>query len=190
MRTLSKLRFVLAQRIRGSRVSFFCYIKNPAQIELGARVKIHSHSALDASSTGSILLAAGVTLNRYAYITASRGGVRIGEGSEINHFALINGAGGVVIGRGVLIGPGAQLISYQHRYSARDAPIAVQGYRYEPIVVEDDVWIGGNAIILAGVTIGRGSVVGAGAVVTKSCAPYSVLAGVPARVIKSRGATG
>lgn len=189
MKIFSKIRFVLAQRARGSRVSLLCYITNPAQIELGARVKIHSHSALDAGSSGTIALAAGVTLNRYAYITASRGGVRVGQRSEINHFALINGAGGVTIGRDVLIGPGAQLISYQHRYSERDQPISAQGYSYAPTVVEDDVWIGSNAIILAGVTIGRGSVVGAGAVVTKSCAPYSVLAGVPARVIKTRAAS-
>ena len=55
-----------------------------------------------------------------------------------------------------------------------------------PVIIEDDVWLGCNVTILKGVTIGRGSVVAAGAVVTKSCEPYSLIAGVPARVIKKR----
>lgn len=128
-----------------------------------------------------------MTINRYAYVTASRGGVRIGHGSELNNFALINGAGGVTIGKRVLIGPGARLISYEHCYSDANTAIADQEYIYKPIVIEDDVWIGANSVILAGVTIGSGSVIGAGAVVTRSCEPYSVLVGVPARLLKKRG---
>lgn len=186
LKMIQKIAFLINHRLRGSRVSPLCYIKNPGQIHLGRAVKIHSHSALDANSSGLIRLGDGVTLNRYAYITASRAGVAIGALSQINHFAVINGAGGVTIGRNVLIGPGAQLISYQHNYQNANVPIDSQGYTYEPITVEDDVWIGSNAVILAGVTIGRGCVIGAGAVVTKPCAPYSVLAGVPARVIKKR----
>lgn len=57
-----------------------------------------------------------------------------------------------------------------------------------PIIVEDDVWIGANAVLVSGVTIGKGSVVGAGAVVTRSFPPYSIIAGVPARTIGTRGA--
>lgn len=56
----------------------------------------------------------------------------------------------------------------------------------KPVVIEDDVWIGANVTILKGVTIGRGSVVAAGAVVTKSFPPYSVIAGVPAKLLKMR----
>lgn len=55
-----------------------------------------------------------------------------------------------------------------------------------PVVIEDDVWIGANVTILKGVTIGRGSVVAAGVVVTKSCPPYSIIGGVPAKVLKMR----
>ena len=56
----------------------------------------------------------------------------------------------------------------------------------QPVEIQDDVWIGAGSIILKGVCIGRGSIVAAGSVVTKSCDPYSVLAGVPARVVKKR----
>ena len=54
------------------------------------------------------------------------------------------------------------------------------------MIIEDGVWIGANVTILKGVTIGRGSVVAAGAVVTKSCAPYSIIGGIPARLLKMR----
>ena len=67
-----------------------------------------------------------------------------------------------------------------------DRPIHGQGIEFGPIVIEDYVWIGGRANIMAGVTIGKGSVIGAGAVVTRDIPPYSVAVGVPAKVIKTR----
>jgi acetyltransferase-like isoleucine patch superfamily enzyme len=67
-----------------------------------------------------------------------------------------------------------------------DKTIKEQGVKKEFITIEDDCWIAANSVILAGVTIGKGSVVAAGSIVTKDIPPYSVVAGVPARVIKSR----
>ncbi len=78
------------------------------------------------------------------------------------------------------------VITRNHGHDRTDIPMTRQGYNNAPIVIEDDVWIGFRAVVLAGVTIGRGSIVGSGAVVTKDVAPYSVVGGVPARVIKSR----
>lgn len=185
---LRKLGFILANRLRrDSRVSWSCYIKNPGQIRLGRRVKVHGQTSLDASSDGGIVLGDRAVLNRYAYINASRGGVRIGADSAVNNYSVINGAGGVEIGDHVLIGPNVQIVSYQHAYADPDTVIGRQELVYKPIVIEDDVWIGASAVILAGVRIGKGSVIGAGSVVTKSCEPYSVMAGVPARKIKQRG---
>jgi maltose O-acetyltransferase len=62
-----------------------------------------------------------------------------------------------------------------------------QGFKdKEPVIIEDDVWIGARVIILPGVKIGKGSIVGAGAVVTKDVEPYSIVAGVPAKLIRKR----
>lgn len=92
----------------------------------------------------------------------------------------------IIIGNDVLIGCGVHFYSANHAFDRPDVKIADQGYSpSEDIVVENDVWIGANAIILPGVRIGRHSVVAAGSVVTRSVEPFSVHAGVPARKIKN-----
>ena len=185
---IKKILFILSNRIsKRSKVPISCYIKNPANISLGNNIKIHSNTSLDASSTGTLTIGDRVILDRYAYLNASRGGISIGAGSAINNFSIINGTGGVEIGENVLIGPNVQIISYQHNYQNKDTPIKHQGNTCKKITIQDDVWIGASAIILAGVLIGRGSVIGAGSVMTKSCEPYSVMVGSPARKIKTRG---
>lgn len=97
-----------------------------------------------------------------------------------------------VIGRNVIFGPKPTIITGDHRIDIVGKFIVDVGNDEKlpendlPVVIEDDVWCGANVTILKGVTIGHGSVVAAGAVVTKSCPPYSIIGGVPARVIKKR----
>ena len=90
----------------------------------------------------------------------------------------------IEIGNDVIIGPGVSLFSENHNYERSDKLIRLQGETRKAIVIEDDVWIGANATILAGVHIGIHSVIGAGAVVTKDIPSNSVYAGNPARSIK------
>lgn len=73
-----------------------------------------------------------------------------------------------------------------HNFTELEKPIRLQGLSHKKVTIEDDVWIGTQISILPGVTIGRGSVIGAGAVVTKDTPPYSVAVGMPAKVIKDR----
>jgi galactoside O-acetyltransferase len=94
--------------------------------------------------------------------------------------------GQILIDEDCLIGPGVVFRTANHNYHDRNTLIRLQGHSSADIIVEKDVWIGANAVILPGVTIGRGSVVGAGAVVTRNVESYSVVAGVPAKKIKER----
>ena len=91
------------------------------------------------------------------------------------------------IGDCVMIGPDVIVIGKLHHTDSLDIPMIDQGdYEKAPIVIREDVWIGARAIILPGVVIGTGSIVGAGAVVTRDASPYTVVAGVPAKVIGHR----
>lgn len=113
--------------------------------------------------------------------------LKLGRNVGISSQTQFNAAGGIEIGDDTLIGPGCTLWSVNHRFQDVGVPIRLQGYDAKEIIVEHDCWIAGRAILLPGVRIGAGSVVAAGAVVNRSCEPGSILAGVPAKVIGTRG---
>ena len=98
----------------------------------------------------------------------------------------------LTIGKKVVFGPKPTIITGDHRIDVIGKHIIDVGDEEKlpeqdlPVVIEDGVWVGANVTILKGVTIGRGSVVAAGSVVTKSCAPYSIIGGVPAKLIRMR----
>jgi len=119
-------------------------------------------------------------------VISHRQEISIGFRSGINTNCWISAHGGLDIGKNVLIGPFTIIHTGNHNFSDSGKPINQQGQTFKKITIEDDVWIGANVIILSGVTIKEGSVIGAGSVVTKDVPPYSVMAGNPARLIKSR----
>lgn len=96
----------------------------------------------------------------------------------------------LIIGKKVIFGPNPTIITGDHRIDVVGKYIMDIHEKLPendaPVIIEDDVWCGANVTILKGVTIGRGSVVAAGAVVTRSCPPYSIIGGIPARILKSR----
>lgn len=110
----------------------------------------------------------------------------IGEDVFINRGSQLSAPAPVHIGSKVLIGPCVIINSGNHRYADPDAYIRDQGHELAPITIQDDVWLGAHVTVLPGVTVGRGAVVAAGAVVTRDVEPYTVVAGVPARAIKLR----
>jgi acetyltransferase-like isoleucine patch superfamily enzyme len=113
--------------------------------------------------------------------------ISVGDNVFINHDCIIDATyAPVSIGNDVLIAYHVSLITSGHHFADTAQLIRTQGSSGQPIKIEDDVWIGAHVIILAGVTIGRGSVVAAGSVVTKDIEPYSVVGGVPAKLIKKR----
>lgn len=113
--------------------------------------------------------------------------IAVGNHVAFNEFDWIDGNGGIEIGDYVRIGPHVSVISFEHVFSDPEIPIKLQGKSLKKIVIEDDVWIGAGSKILGGVTIGKGSVIGAGSVVTKNIPPYSIAVGNPARIIRKRG---
>ena len=91
------------------------------------------------------------------------------------------------IGRYVMMGTDVTIITRNHRFDRTDIPMMEQGFEEErPVYIGNDVWIGDRVLIFPGVHIGDGSIIAAGAVVTKDVPPYSIVAGVPARKIRDR----
>jgi acetyltransferase-like isoleucine patch superfamily enzyme len=111
--------------------------------------------------------------------------IRIGDGVFIGHGCEFACTSKIIIGNNCLIASGTTFIDAGHEYS-KSLNINIQPLTVGEIHIEDDVWIGMSCSILKGVTIGQGSVLGAGSVVNKSIPPYEVWAGVPARFIKKR----
>lgn len=113
--------------------------------------------------------------------------LRIGDYVSLNRGCNLSCAGGLTIGNYVSIAHGTSIITAEHSYEDPDTPINMQPVCLEPVVIGSNVWIGAQVCVLAGVTIADGSIIGAGAVVTKSITDEnSIVAGVPARKIKSR----
>lgn len=105
----------------------------------------------------------------------------IGDNFYANHGCVFLDAGGLHIGNNVLIGPLVGIYTPEHAF---DPTLRAQGYEISrPIVIEDNVWIGGGTSIVAPVTIGRNSIIGAGSVVTRDIPPNVVAAGNPCRVL-------
>jgi len=148
--------------------------------------------SINALSRDGIRLGRNVTIARRAMllctgVVAEMGvGIRIGDRSAVGAGSFLGGQGGIVIGDDVIMGPGVRIFSENHRFADVARPIRAQGTVRESVTIGDDCWIGAGATIVAGVVIGSGCVVAAGAVVTASLPAFSVAAGVPARVVRSR----
>lgn len=135
---------------------------------------------------GLLLDVAGQEINveRGASFGSGRG-ISLGSRSGLGIDCDLHGT--ITIGDDVMMGPRCTMLSRDHEFSRTDIPMNAQGFGQDrPIRIEDDVWIGANVTVTSGVTVGRGSVIAAGAVVTKDVPPFSIVGGVPARVLKSR----
>jgi len=112
--------------------------------------------------------------------------VELGDRVSFGAYVHIWGEGGVKIGSRVMVGTHTSISSLTHDYST---PIMFDSIVKKSVIIEDDVWIGSNCVILAGIHIGQGAVVGAGAVVTKNILANHIVAGVPAKTIGVRRLT-
>lgn len=148
--------------------------------EFMARVRGRLLCAMTGSNYDRLIVRPGVTIVDYR-------GLRFGRNLSINHNCFISCGGGLTIGDDVSIAHGVTIMTTEHQFTDFGLPMKLQPIKKDSVTIKSDVWIGAKATILAGVTIPRGTIVAAGAVVTKS--PESenlIIAGVPAKPIKGR----
>lgn len=136
---------------------------------------------------GRIVLDESVWIERGAVLWAFDGSIRLGRNVYLGPYTTIYGHGGVEIGEDTLVSMKATILSSNHGMPPEGGSIRQAPDELLPTKIGRDVWIGANAVVLGGVTIGGGAVVAAGAVVTKNVDSCAVVAGVPARVVKMRG---
>lgn len=125
-----------------------------------------------------------VSIEKGAWFGSGKG-IRVGDRSVIGLDALVIGP--LHIGEDVMMGPRCCILGINHATLSVEMPMNKQGYAEEaPVIIENDVWIGAGSTLLPGRVIGQGSIVAAGAVVTKNVEPYTVVGGNPARVVGRR----
>lgn len=129
-----------------------------------------------------------VSIMKNSYIYANDGGsLSIGNNFMMNTNSQLGASfGKIVIGDNCAIAANCVLRASNHLFENPDILFKEQGHEYGEIVLEDDVWIASNCVITANTRIGKSSIVGAGSVVTKNVEPYSIVGGVPAKLIKKR----
>lgn len=110
--------------------------------------------------------------------------VEVGDYSSFGGRCIVQS--GVVLGNDVMMGPDVKIYTKGHNFSNLTVPMRLQGIYFSTVVIGNDVWIGANAIILPGVTVGDHAIIGAGAVVTKDVPDFAVVGGNPAKILKFR----
>ena len=155
------------------------------QLQVGRNVEIDPRAFI--ARGGRVTLGDESVIRAGAMLLPSSGSISIGNKTSINQYTVINGQGGVTIGNSVMVAAFVAMFAANHNFDDPVLPILEQGTGTKGgIKIEDDVWIGTHAVILDGVIIGKGSVIGAGTVVTKNVLPYSVVVGVPGKRVRSR----
>lgn len=166
-------------------VSPLSELRNPKKIFIGTSVVIERNARLWANGKNAqIRIGDSTTICPYALLKTNGGKIEIGRGCSVNDYSILYGFGGISMGDDVHIAAHTVIVASEHIYERLGIPDFSVEMRGQGIKIENSVWIGANAVILDGVSIGLGAVIGAGAVVTKDIPPYSVAVGVPARVIK------
>lgn len=145
--------------------------------------KIYSSVRMDTPPFRRFQIGSKSVVESYSCINNACGDVLIGKSSRIGlHNTVI---GPVQIGDKFNSAQGVVITALNHTFTNKEIPIADQKVTLRPIVIDDDVWIGANAVILPGVHIGHHSVVAAGAIVDRDVAPHTIVGGIPAKVIKN-----
>ena len=168
-------------------------IRNPQYISTGQEFVAEDYCEIQGLSKQGVVFGRHVTIGRYAMIRPSGYygreigiGLEIGDNSNVGPYCFLGCGGGIKIGNNVMMSPRVSMHSENHNFSQLDLPMRDQGVTRKSITVEDDCWLASRCTILSGVRIGQGSIVAAGAVVTKDVPQYAIVAGTPANIIRFR----
>ena len=179
--------FLVGRRVR---------ISHGRHIECGRNVKFEDYSEIQGLCSEGLVFGDNVTIGRGVMIRPSSyygkdlgKGLVMGDNSSIGPYGYVGCSGKICIGSNVMIGPRCSLFAENHVFSDTDATIKSQGVAQKGIVIEDDCWIGSNVIILDGVTVGKGSVIGAGTLVTKDVPAGSIVTDRRDKNVRERGET-
>lgn len=165
-----------------TRPRWFIRLLAPLYQHRGRHAIIHHSVRMDTPPYRKFWLGDYSVVESFACINNAVGDVIIGNHTRIGlHNTII---GPVIIGSHVNLAQGITITALNHNFDDSEKRIDQQGISTKEVVLEDDIWVGANAVILPGVTIGTHAVVAAGAIVTKDVPPHSLVAGVPAKVIR------
>lgn len=185
------------RRVRGGRLRFAergVEIRHRRRLSVGSGTVIEAHARLHCLSRQGFSIGRRVTIGKFAILECTSvlwslgKGLRIGDDSSVGDWSFVGCGGGVEIGNRVIMGQRVAIHSQNHRFDRTDVPIQRQGVTEEGVRIGDGCWLGSGSVILDGVVLGSDCVVAAGAVVTTSFPDNSVIAGVPARLLETRGA--
>lgn len=180
---LKRLLDWLIMNQRDARPRWYVRLLAPLYQHRGRGAKIYPSVRMDTPPYRRFSLGEKSVVESFSCINNAVGDIIIGDHSRVGlHNTVI---GPVTIGSHVNLAQGITVTALNHNFQDTARRIDEQGITTQPVVIEDDVWIGANAVILPGVAIGHHSVVAAGAVVTKDVPPYTLVGGVPAKVIKT-----
>jgi lipopolysaccharide O-acetyltransferase len=133
-----------------------------------------------------ITIGAGTWFGSGCWLNAIGGTITVGDGCSFAGDVTISAAASVMLGRDLLVARGVHIGDHDHAFTDPGRPARRQGIaNAAPVMIGDGAWLGHNVTVTAGVSIGRGAVIAAGAVVTRDVPPYSLAVGIPARVVKS-----
>lgn len=201
----TELRIRLAQAVRGSLLKIFLKessgflflgkkvkIRSKSRISLGRSAVIGDYVEINALSRNGVIIGNNVSIHKNTTIDCTGVIKELGEGLIIGNNVgiaqncFIQVRGEVNIGNNIIIGPNVSIFSENHVFENPNKPVSMQGITRKGVIIEDGVWIGTRAVILDGVRVGKNSIVAAGSIVNKDVPPYSIVGGVPAKVIKGR----
>lgn len=172
---------------RGVRLSNAYLIRHSGRLVLEDFVELQGLSRDGIQFGDEVSIGAGTMIRPSSYYGGEVGeGLVVGDRSSMGAGCFVGCSGKITIGDDVMLGPGVRLFAENHVFSDPTATIKSQGVARGTVVIEDDCWLASGVTVTANVRIGTGSVIGAGSVVTGDIPPFSVAAGIPAKVIRSR----